>query len=228
MLDAFLKIKGITGECIDKQFLGKGVIQLLSCTVNGDSAPADETGAPAGEEIGGRTGVWIAPDGTINRAPLTEMQSPPIDTNPPPTTEPPPKPPEQVWPFSFDISKRADMATPLLYLKFCQYKLLSKENANASGSFIETAKMWVRKSSGASPFVYFVWEFRKLQVTAFSWTGGSNGDINESVSFRFASCKLTYTAQGKTGQKQGEPIESPWDLQTNTKTVAPVGDTDVF
>lgn len=231
MIDAFLKIKGIKGECIDKTYLSKGVIQLLECEVNGEDMAQDESGNPTGEAISSAS-VWVGDDGFINQgppvpAPIT-MIAPPVSTTDPETKPEPPKAPEMVWPFTFDITKLADTASSALFLKFCQYKVLSKENANASGSFIPSAKLWVRKAAGGTAFVYFVWEFRKLQVTSFKWSGASDGNVTESISFRFASCQMSYTAQDSTGTQKGQPVFSPWDLQSNTKTVTALPDTEVL
>jgi type VI protein secretion system component Hcp len=176
----------------------------------------------------GLAGMWIGEDGFINDAPLEEVRSPPISGTPPPSEEKPDEPAELIWPFTFDISKKTDLSSAALFSKFCQYKVLSKETANASNSFIPSAKLWVRKASGGDNLVYFVWEFRKLQVTAFSWMADSAGEVTESVSFRFGSCQLSYIPQAVTGGKAGQPLFSPWDLHTNTKTVEKLEDAEVL
>lgn len=228
MIDAFLKIKGIKGECIDAVYKTKGVIQVLDCTVNGDSAPEGEDEEDEGEVIGqaaGRTAGWVDEEtGFLKEGPLGPPQ---VDPEPPPEPEPKPKP-ERKWPFTFDITKFSDTATPALFTKFCQYKVLTKENENAGGSFIESAKLWVRKSANGKAFVYFTWEFRKLQVTNFYWSSNSDGTIKETVSFRFSSCQLSYTPQAVTGDKAAEPLFSPWDLETNTKEATPLPDSEVL
>jgi type VI protein secretion system component Hcp len=231
MIDAYLKLKGIKGECVDKQFLGKGVIQLLSCTVNGDSAPEGAGGEPVREQVGG-TGAWM--EQTSERRFISQGTGGTGGTGGPglTTTKPPILLPE-VWPFSFDITKTTDTATGQLFQKFCQYKTLSSESGNASNTVIESAKLWVRKSGGTKkdgfPLTYFLWEFRILQVTAFNWTSQTDGSVQENVSFRFGQCQMTYTPQTTAGKAGvGEPLASPWDLQQNTNAFTAVADSDVL
>jgi len=106
---------------------------------------------------------------------------------------------------SISVQKVVDKATAKLFLACCQGKHFSK------------GTLTVREAGGDSPVDYLVMDFTQLFVDSISWGGASGGDKpSESLSFSFASVKMTYQEQQSagSGQKAGE---AGWDLQKNTK-----------
>jgi|GEM_PF-3093135 len=124
------------------------------------------------------------------------------------------------------IRKMVDLATPLLFSKFCKYKTLSDEST-ASDVIIPSAKLWIRKAG--DPLVYKEWQFRTLSVTAFEWTSREDGTIEENVSFTGNTVRVKYTPQDITGKAVvGKTVTSEWNFPTNTKEgVVDVPDTEV-
>lgn len=106
---------------------------------------------------------------------------------------------------SMSIQKVVDKATDKLFLACCQGKHFTK------------GKLTVREAGGEKPVEYLVMDFTQVFIDSISWGGATGGEKpSESVSFSFASIKLTYQDQqaSGSGQKAGE---AGWDLQKNTK-----------
>ena len=106
---------------------------------------------------------------------------------------------------SMSIQKVVDKATAKLFLACCQGKHFAK------------GKLTVREAGGDSPVEYLVYDLTQVFVDSVSWGGASGGDKpSESISFSFATIKMTYQEQQSagSGQKAGE---AGWDLQKNTK-----------
>lgn len=106
---------------------------------------------------------------------------------------------------SMNIQKSVDKASAKLFLACCQGKHFTK------------GKMTVREAGGDTPVEYLVMDFTQVFVDSLSWGGASGGDKpSESLSFSFASIKMTYQEQQSkgSGQKSGE---AGWDLQKSAK-----------
>lgn len=106
---------------------------------------------------------------------------------------------------SMSIQKVVDKATTKLFLACCQGKHFTK------------GTLTVREAGGDSPVDYLVVDFTQVFVDSISWGGAAGGGKpSESLSFSFASIKMTYQDQQSSGsgQKAGE---AGWDLQKNTK-----------
>lgn len=106
---------------------------------------------------------------------------------------------------SVNIQKVVDKATAKLFLACCK------------GQHFAKGKLTVREAGGDTPVDYLVLDFTQIFIDSISWGGASGGDKpSESVSFSFATVKMTYKEQQATGsgEKAGE---AGWDLQKNTK-----------
>ena len=102
---------------------------------------------------------------------------------------------------SFNIIKRSDSASPLLFLACCQ------------GDHYATASVTLNKSAGKAPIDFIKYEFEEVYVDNIQWSGSSGGDDTptESVSFSFGKVSITYTPQKADGSK-GSPAVGAWDL----------------
>jgi type VI secretion system secreted protein Hcp len=102
---------------------------------------------------------------------------------------------------SFNIMKRSDAASPLLFLACCQ------------GDHYATAVVTLNKSAGKAPIDFIKYEFEEVYVDNIQWSGSSGGDDTptESVSFSFGKVSVTYTPQKPDGSK-GSPAVGAWDL----------------
>lgn len=102
---------------------------------------------------------------------------------------------------SFNIMKRSDAASPLLFLACCQ------------GDHYATAVVTLNKSAGKAPIDFIKYEFEEVYVDNIQWSGSSGGDDtpSESVSFSFGKVSVTYTPQKPDGSK-GSPAVGAWDL----------------
>jgi len=101
---------------------------------------------------------------------------------------------------SFNIMKRSDGASPLLFLACCQ------------GDHYAKAAVTLNKSAGKAPIDFIKYEFEEVYVDNIQWSGASGGDDTptESVSFSFAKVTVTYTPQKADGSK-GSPAVGSWD-----------------
>lgn len=102
---------------------------------------------------------------------------------------------------SFNIMKRSDAASPLLFLACCQ------------GDHYKSAVVTLNKSAGKAPIDFIKYEFEEVYVDNIQWSGASGGDDTptESVSFSFGKVSITYTPQKADGSK-GSPAVGAWDL----------------
>ena len=102
---------------------------------------------------------------------------------------------------SFNIMKKSDAASPLLFLTCCQ------------GDHYPTAVVTLNKSAGKAPIDFIKYEFEEVYVDNIQWSGASGGDDTpmENVSFSFAKVSITYTPQKPDGSK-GSPAVGAWDL----------------
>jgi type VI secretion system secreted protein Hcp len=102
---------------------------------------------------------------------------------------------------SFNIMKKTDSASPLLFLACCQ------------GDHYAKASVTLNKSAGKAPIDFVKYEFEEVYVDSIQWSGASGGDDSpmESVSFSFGKVSITYTPQKADGSK-GSPAVGAWDL----------------
>ncbi|MGH7421958.1 MAG: Hcp family type VI secretion system effector [Gemmatimonadales bacterium] len=102
---------------------------------------------------------------------------------------------------SFNVMKKSDAASPLLFLTCCQ------------GDHYKTAVVTLNKSAGKAPIDFIKYEFEEVYVDNIQWSGASGGDDTpmENVSFSFAKVSITYTPQKPDGSK-GSPAVGAWDL----------------
>lgn len=104
---------------------------------------------------------------------------------------------------SFNIMKKSDAASPLLFQACCQ------------GDHYAKAIVTLNKAGGKSPVDFIKYEFEKVYVESVQWSGSSGGDDTpmENVSFAFGKVSVTYTPQNPDGSK-GSPAVGAWDLTT--------------
>jgi type VI secretion system secreted protein Hcp len=102
---------------------------------------------------------------------------------------------------TFNISRKTDAASPLLFQSCCD------------GTHYAKAVVTLIKSGGRSPVDFIKYEFEKVYVESVQWSGATGGDDTplESVSFVFSKVSFTYTPQKPDGSK-GSPSVGTWDL----------------
>ena len=102
------------------------------------------------------------------------------------------------------FTKYLDLSTPDL-LKAC-----------TSGRHITKATLYVRKATGDEPINYLTIEMNTILVSSYSTGGGADGldRIQETLSFNFRTCKVTYTQQDETGAASGGG-DMAWDIAEN-------------
>jgi type VI secretion system secreted protein Hcp len=102
---------------------------------------------------------------------------------------------------TFNIMKKSDAASPLLFQACCQ------------GDHYDKATVTLNKAGGKAPVDFIKYEFEKVYVENIQWSGSSGGDDTptESVSFAFGKVSVTYTPQNPDGSK-GSPAVGSWDL----------------
>jgi len=102
---------------------------------------------------------------------------------------------------SFNIMKKSDSASPLLFQACCQ------------GDHYPKATVTLNKSGGKAAIDFLKYEFEEVYVDSVQWSGSSGGDDTpaESVSFSFGKVSVTYTGQKPDGSK-GSPTVGAWDL----------------
>jgi type VI secretion system secreted protein Hcp len=90
--------------------------------------------------------------------------------------------------------------------------------AGCNGKHYASALLTVRKA-GEKPLEYIKITLKEVLVTSVS-TGGSGGEdrLTENVTLNFATFKVEYTPQDKTGAP-GKTVEVTWDIAGNTKEV---------
>jgi len=106
---------------------------------------------------------------------------------------------------SFNIMKKTDKASPVLFYACC------------SGGHYDKAHVVLRKAGGEQ-IEYLQYDFEEVYVESVQWSGSAGGDDtpSESVSFAFGKCEIKYTPQTVKGQK-ATPIPASWDLRLNVK-----------
>lgn len=108
---------------------------------------------------------------------------------------------------SFNIMKKSDKASPILF------------NACCSGKHFDSAIVTMNKASGdagQAPFLKYT--FTDVMIESVQWSGSSGGDDTptESVSLAFAKVEIEYQQQDAKGAV-GKPVLGSWDLQKVTK-----------
>ncbi len=107
---------------------------------------------------------------------------------------------------SMSVQKVVDASTPDLFRACC------------SGKHFDTGKVTVREAGGDAPVEYLVMDLEEVFVDSISWgAAAGGGKPSESVSFSFASIKLTYTEQTAKGSGDKGP-SAGWDVKKNAAT----------
>jgi len=107
---------------------------------------------------------------------------------------------------SFNVTKKTDATSPLLFQQCCL------------GKHFATAKVVLVKASGdPSALQYLTYDFTEVYVESVHWAGSAGGDEtpNEAVSFAFGKVQINYTPQTATGAA-GSPVRGSWDLTKAT------------
>ena len=103
---------------------------------------------------------------------------------------------------NFNVTKRTDAASPLLFQSCCE------------GKHFTNAQVVLRKAGGEQ-MEFLKYSFDKVYVEDIQWAGHSQGDESptESLSLAFGKVVISYTKQGEGGTPGGS-IEASWNLQT--------------
>ncbi len=108
---------------------------------------------------------------------------------------------------SFNVMKKTDATSPILFQKCC------------AGKHFPTATVTLNKASGddKKALDYLTYEFTEVYVESIQWSGSAGGDDTptESVSFAFGSVKINYTPQTTTGGA-ATVIRGSWNLTKHT------------
>ncbi len=111
---------------------------------------------------------------------------------------------------SFNIMKKADTASPPLFLACC------------AGTVYPKAIVTMRKASGGGGDKpgedYITYTFENLMIESIQWSGSAGGDDTptESVSFAFTKVKMEYKIQDDKGQFKAGP-NAGWDIKAGVK-----------
>lgn len=105
---------------------------------------------------------------------------------------------------SFNIMKKTDNASPLLFKACC------------TGQHYATATVCMRKAAGTSgkQGVFLQYDFTDVMIESIQWSGSSGGDDTptESITLAFAAVTIQYNKQdSKTGAISAGNTGS-WDL----------------
>ena len=105
---------------------------------------------------------------------------------------------------SFNIMKKTDCASPVMFQKLC------------IGDHFDTANVVLNKASGekSSALAFLKYDFEQVFVESIQWSGSTGGDDTptESVSFAFGKVTITYTQQ-TAGGTAGKPVVAKYDIQ---------------
>ncbi|HLX46014.1 MAG TPA: type VI secretion system tube protein Hcp [Bryobacteraceae bacterium] len=105
---------------------------------------------------------------------------------------------------SFNIMKKTDNASPLLF------------NACCNGQHYGTAQVVMRKATGASgkQAIFLQYDFTDVMVESIQWSGSSGGDDTptESVSFAFAAVSIQYFTQDTAKGTMTAGNTGSWDV----------------
>ena len=106
---------------------------------------------------------------------------------------------------SFNIMKRTDKTSPILFQKCCAGKHLKE---------IVLTMLKASGDSGQAPFLKYT--FTDCMVDSIQWSGAPGGDDQptESLSFAFAKVAVEYQQQATAGGAVGQPVVAEWDLTT--------------
>jgi type VI secretion system secreted protein Hcp len=107
---------------------------------------------------------------------------------------------------SFNVMKRTDSSSPLLFQKCC------------TGQHYAKASVALNKAGGNSAVKYLVYDFKEMYCESIQWSGGAGGDDTpaEAISFAFASINVTYTPQLADGTA-GSAVVAGWDVKAAAK-----------
>jgi type VI secretion system secreted protein Hcp len=105
---------------------------------------------------------------------------------------------------SFNVMKKSENASPLLFSSCC------------TGQHYAAAQIVMRKAAGtdAKQAIFLQYDFTDVMVESIQWSGSSGGDDTptESVSFAFATVKVTHFIQDTATGKLTKGNEASWDL----------------
>jgi type VI secretion system secreted protein Hcp len=107
---------------------------------------------------------------------------------------------------SFNIMKKMDSTSPILFEKCC------------TGTHITKATVSMRKAGGSQELFHKL-EFEPVMIDSIQWSGSTGGDDTptESVSLAFGKVSMGYDKQLPTGKMQGM-VTKIWDLTKVDKT----------
>jgi len=110
---------------------------------------------------------------------------------------------------SFNIMKKTENASPLLFMACC------------AGQHYKEAKVIMRKATGTEggQAIFLQYDFTDVMVESVQWSGSSGGDDTptESVSFAFAKVAIGYSIQDTEKGTMTAGNQASWDLTLAAK-----------
>ncbi|MBO1073702.1 type VI secretion system tube protein Hcp [Roseomonas marmotae] len=109
----------------------------------------------------------------------------------------------------FTIKKKVDTSSPHLYVacgRGCHFNAVELKLFRASGADTNTA----------TSNLFLQWTFNMMAVEKVEWSY-SDPVPEETVTFRFGACKVSYSKQDQTGT-MGTPKEGVWNQIANSSS----------
>lgn len=104
---------------------------------------------------------------------------------------------------SFNVTKRTDSASPLMFQACCL------------GKHFPNAKVSICKAGGEQQ-VFLEYQFDTVYIEDIQWSGGAGDDVPmETVSLAFGKVEMTYKRQNPDGSL-GKPIVASYDIGAAT------------
>lgn len=109
---------------------------------------------------------------------------------------------------SFNVMKKTDAASPVLFQTCCKGDHFDKMNV-------------VLRKAGGKQIEFINYTFTQVFVDSIQWSGSTGGDDSptESVSFSYGSFKLEYWQQKADGTRDGAVKSTEWSQITNSSAL---------
>jgi len=111
--------------------------------------------------------------------------------------------------FTFTVTKDVDIATPHLFLAFCNC-------ATDQDNPLAVAKVSLRKAAGPEPLVYMVYKFSGVAIKSWKLTCKDGPELpEEDIDFTFQELLITYTPQTTKGIGDTRDRSMGWNFASH-------------